>query len=348
MGEKAFCRLEEESRGTAPGVSQEASLEKYRDGWRMVRRAWAGMVRAGGIRIFFTHHHSFSLMQIRWAMETLTGMAFVTIGLVILLINILSSLLIPGEGSGVIPDIWGTLLLVVLSLGFLEGGASIFRQSRGGGISQQDHPSSLSGVLSGLAGSVKQVVVFTSLALIFAIIVLPDLVSRPLAISSRFIFLVLLYSGYALVVRPLAIPRIRRLGTALERLSLHHYTLTPTGLVIDYRMTNPRDPEKKYRFTVSFDEVMDLRLLLPDEASAKAYDLHAGYEESKQLQMFITGEISRPSLILQPSDEYLSLFLEGSGFTYIMAFDNDDPTEVIRAFQASRTGGGAPSPAPER
>ena len=221
--------------------------------------------------------------------------------------------------------------------------------------SRKDPPTGLIGALSDFAGSLAQVVgvaVFTCILLLLAIIVLPDLVGSPLTLSSRFIFLVLLYGAYTLVVRPLAIPRIRRLRTALERRSLHHYTLTPSGLVIEYRTTDLSGPEKKYRFTVSFDEVTDLRLLTPSEAYSLASTIGNRYrrhrlEEDRQLRMFRIGEIPCPSLILHPSSEYLSLFLEGSGFTYIMAFDHDNPTDVVRAFRASRTGGGAPSPAPE-
>lgn len=291
-------------------------------------------------------------MPLRNITETLTGVVFFLIGLFFLLISIFISLAVPGEGSVVKADLVGNLIPMVVSLGFLEAGASVFRKGRASGAPLQDHPPGVIGTVSGIVGSLVKLialVVFALIFLVFAIIILPDMANRPLALSSHFLILVIIYGAYVLIVRPLAIPVLRRFSTTMERRTLHHYTLTPSGIVIDYRITDLRDPEKKYRFPVSFDDVTDLRLLTPGDAKALAYDIGAMYlnykfEESKQLALFLKGKIRRPSLILQPSSDYLSLFMKGSDFVYIMAFDNDDSSEVLRTFQASRTPGSGSTP----
>ncbi|MBN1992014.1 MAG: hypothetical protein JW953_04875 [Anaerolineae bacterium] len=167
-----------------------------------------------------------------------------------------------------------------------------------------------------------------------------------LALSIPFVMIAVVFTGYLLLRFPLILVW-QQLGldkrtTKLLRWRQPKYELLHEGVMIDPAIPPPiggKQYRRDYKFQVGFAEIDEIREFssYPEAQTFMAYsvgpNLNLAVRQTKDMARFVKGEIDRPRVYVQRSGVGKIVLLRGSELFYLLGFDTDDVSDLLRAFQ---------------
>jgi hypothetical protein len=199
---------------------------------------------------------------------------------------------------------------------------------------------------AGIAQAVILSLILLGLTCLFGYITTDLLTSNPLSFSSGFFIMAGIYVVYAIARNP--VHSMLKKGGAAKKLSsgLPTYTLTDKGLTIDLKIKNLKDPSKRL-VTIGFDDIDEIRTFSFVEAQTfLKYEVGPNVEivirQAKDLHDYIKGKIARPSVYAFTAIQSVgkTVFLKGPDLFYFLAFDAEDVSDLIDAFNSFKASRG--------
>jgi hypothetical protein len=201
---------------------------------------------------------------------------------------------------------------------------------------------------AGIAYAVILALILLALTCLFLYITINLLAANPLSFSSGFFIMAGIYVVYAVARNPVRSMlkksgATRKLGSGLST-----YTLTDKGLTIDLKIKNLKDPSKSL-VTIGFSDIDEIRTFSFVEAQTfLKYEVGPNLEivirQTKDLHDYVKGKIDRPSVYAFTAIQSVGkiVLLKGPDLFYFLAFDTEDVSDLINAFNSFKASRGHP------
>jgi hypothetical protein len=158
----------------------------------------------------------------------------------------------------------------------------------------------------------------------------------------QFFVLLATYVFYLVVRSPLLsfLEKLFAPASKMFRGNLPSYTLNGSGLTIDLNIRNLWGPSEKYLVNINFDELDEIRTFTFQEASTfLRYKIGPNAEllakQAKGMYSYMKHEIPRPSTYIVHATSSIGkiVLLRGPELLYFVAFDKDDVSDLLDAFE---------------
>jgi hypothetical protein len=201
---------------------------------------------------------------------------------------------------------------------------------------------------AGIAYAVILALILLALTCLFLYITINLLAANPLSFSSGFFIMAGIYVVYAVARNPVRSMlkksgATRKLGSGLST-----YTLTDKGLTIHLKIKNLKDPSKSL-VTIGFSDIDEIRTFSFVEAQTfLKYEVGPNLEivirQTKDLHDYVKGKIDRPSVYAFTAIQSVGkiVLLKGPDLFYFLAFDTEDVSDLINAFNSFKASRGHP------
>lgn len=208
---------------------------------------------------------------------------------------------------------------------------------------------------AGIAYAVILSLILLALTWLFGYITIDLVTANPLSFSSGFFIVAGIYLVYAVARNPVR-SMLKKSGAAQKLGSgLSTYTLTDRGLTIDLKIKNLKDPSRNL-VTIGFEEIDEIRTFSFVEAQTfLKYEVGPNVEivirQAKDLHDYVKGKIEKPSVYAFTAIQSVGkiVLLKGPDLFYFLAFDTEDVSDLMDAFNSFKAPGKRPrreKPAP--